>query len=73
MYITRRRTRLTSFLLGLRQHGIDQLVPIVREKRYPKLMRIAALRWLVGVAPLELTQGATDCSRRRYVRRYYGV
>lgn len=71
--ITRRHTRFMSFLLGLRTFGAEQLVPIVRERRYPALMRVAALRWLIGVAPLDVTHGATYWTRRRYVRRHYGV
>lgn len=73
MIPTRRRTRFMSFLLGLQEYGIDQLVLIIREQRYPQLMRIAALRWLIGAAPLDVTQGATYWTRRRYVRRHYGV
>lgn len=73
MIITRRRTRFMSFMLGLRTLSVDQLVSVVREKRYPQLLRIAALRWLIGAAPLEVTHGATYWTRRRYVRQHYGV
>jgi hypothetical protein len=71
--ITKRATRFTSFLLGLRQCSTPELVPIVREKRYPALMRLAALRWLIAYAPLDVTRGATFLTRRRYVRQHYGV
>lgn len=73
MIPTRRRTRFMSFMLGLREYSVEQLVSIIREKRYPELMRIAALRWLIGAAPLDVTQGATYWTRRRYVRQHYGV
>jgi hypothetical protein len=73
MIITRRRTRFMNFMLGLRTFSVDQLVSVVRDKRYPQLLRIAALRWLIGAAPLEVTHGATYWTRRRHVRQHYGV
>jgi hypothetical protein len=73
MIPTRRRAWFMNFVLGLRTFGIEQLVPIVRDKRYPRLMRIAALRWLIAAAPLGVTHGATHWARRRHVRQHYKV
>jgi hypothetical protein len=71
--ITRRRTRFMSFLLDLRPYSIDQLVLVIREKRYSQLMRVAALRWLIASAPPDVTRTATYWTRRRYVRQHYKV
>jgi hypothetical protein len=71
--LTHRLNRLINLLTGLRRHSIDDLVPIVRERRYPPLLRIAALRWLIHLSPLDITKGAPYGSRRRYVRQHYGA
>ena len=71
--LTKRLTRLMAFIQGLSNQQPPELREIVGEKRYPPLMREAALRWLVHSAPLSVTQGAPFAERRRYVRRYYGV
>ena len=52
---------------------VNELVPIVRENRYPPLLRVAALRQLIHLAPLDITKGAPYCTRRRYVRQHYRV
>ena len=71
--LTRRLTRLLTFVHGLSRQQPQALQDIVREKRYPPLLREAALRWLVHSAPPSVTQGAPFAQRRRYVRRFYGV
>jgi hypothetical protein len=71
--LTHRMNRFAVLLTGLRRYTVDELVPIVRETRYPPLLRIAALRWLTQLAPLDVTRGATYWTRRRYVRQHYGV
>ena len=73
MALTKRQTRLMSFLLGLRHYNTDQLLGVARELRYPCLLREAALRWLVHLAPLSITKGAPFASSRREVRRHYHV
>jgi hypothetical protein len=71
--LTKRLTRLSTYIRGLSRQRPDSLTDIVREKRYPPLLREAALRWLVYTAPLAVTQGAPFAQRRRNVRRHYGV
>ena len=71
--LTHRLNRLANLVTGLRRYTIHELVPIVRENRYPPLLRIAALRQLIHLAPLDITKGAPYCTRRRYVRQHYHV
>lgn len=71
--LTHRLNRLANLIIGLRRYTIHELVPIVRENRYPPLLRIAALRQLIHLAPLDITKGAPYCTRRRYVRQHYHV
>jgi hypothetical protein len=71
--LTRRLTRLITFAQGLSRQPPQALQAIVREKRYPPLLREAALRWLVHAAPLAVTRGAPFAQRRRYVRQFYEV
>ena len=71
--LTHRLNRLINLLNGLRRCSIDDLVAIVRERRHPPLLRIAALRWLIHLSPLDVTKGAPYCTRRRSVRQHYGV
>lgn len=71
--LTHRLNRLINLLTGLRRYSIEDLVPIVRERRYPPLLRIAALRRLIHLSPLDVTKGAPYCTRRRSVRQHYGV
>lgn len=52
----------------------EALVAIARDRaRYTPVMRAAALRNLVGEAPLAVTQGRPFAERRRLVRAHYGV
>lgn len=71
--LTRRLNRLTTFVHGLRSAPTPSLVSLVADKRYPVLMREAALRWLVWCAPIAVTKGAPFAARRRFVRHYYGI
>jgi hypothetical protein len=71
--LTHRLNRLANLLVGLRRRSTGELVSIVRERRYPPLLRVAALRWLVHLAPPDLTRGAPYGARRRSVRQHYGV
>ena len=71
--LTHRRNRLLVLLTGLRKYSVDQLLEILRERRYPPLLRIAALRWLIHWAPQDITAGASYWRRRRCVRQHYGV
>ena len=71
--LTHRRNRFLVLLTGLRKHSVEQLLEIVREPRYPPLLRLAALRWLIHWAPSELTAGAPYWTRRRTVREHYHV
>ena len=50
-----------------------QLLAVMHERRYPPLLRVAALRWLIHWAPLDITKGAPYLQRRRYVRQHYHV
>ena len=71
--LTRRLTRLLTFQHGLAATTPEVLKAVAQEKRYPLLMREAAIRWLVHWAPLAVTQGAPFSVRRRHVRQHYGV
>ena len=70
---THRLRRFLNLLAGLRRCTVPDLIPIVREQRHPLLLRVAALRWLILLAPLEVTQGRCYLARRRLVRQHYGV
>lgn len=70
---TRRMFRIGEYIQGLRYAPREQLKAIVVNRRYPVLLREAALRWLVYLAPIEVTKGAPFATRRRLVRRHYGV
>jgi hypothetical protein len=61
------------FLTGLHHYTIEQLLAVMQDRRYPPLLRVAALRWLIHWAPLDITKGAPYLQRRRYVRQHYGV
>ena len=71
--LSHRANRLGTFIFGLAKTPTEALRAIVQEKRYPVLMREAALRWLIHWAPVSVTLGAPFAVRRRYVRRFYGV
>ncbi|WOB11243.1 hypothetical protein [Piscinibacter gummiphilus] len=70
---TRRMFRIGEYIQGLRATPSEQLKAIVQEKRYPVLLREAALRWLVHLAPVEVTKGAPFAVRRRLVRQHHRV
>ena len=71
--LTHRRNRFLVLLTGLRNHSVEQLLQILREQRYPPLLRLAALRWLIHWAPLEVIVGSPYSARRRCVRQHYRV
>ena len=50
-----------------------ELCVIVRERRHSLLMRVGALRNLIGSADLSITHGRCYLERRRLVRKHYGV
>lgn len=52
---------------------IDLIQVINAADRYSALMRAAALRNLVCLAPVEVTQGRSYLERRRLVRAHFGV
>ena len=70
---THRLHRFLVLLTGLRKYNTQQLLAVLHEQRYPPLLRVAALRWLIHWAPLEVTKGAPYLARRRLVRLHYGV
>lgn len=72
MLISRRR-RLTTFVAEMSSYTIGHLLPILRERRFAPIVRTAALRCLIHLAPLRITKGAPFPQRRRYVRQFYRV
>lgn len=70
---TRRLHRLLVFVTGLRHRSVTELVAILREPRYPPLLRLAALRALIAEAPSDVTGGAPYRVRRQRVRQHFGV
>lgn len=68
--LTHRLNRLVVLLTGMRRYSTEQLLAVMREHRYPPLLRVAALRWLIHCAPLDITKGAPYLQRRRYVRQH---
>lgn len=53
---------------------VEGAVQVVRAKeRYSPLLRSAALRNLIKMAPLEVTRGQPFLQARRLVRQHYGV
>lgn len=71
--LTHRLNRLATYCRGLATNAPEALVSVIRDKRYPVLMREAALRWLIHRAPTAVTREAPFAARRRHVRRHYGV
>ena len=71
--LTHRCNRFMVLLTGLRHYTTEQLLAVMQDRRYPPLMRVAALRWLIHWAPLDITKGAPYLQRRRYVRQHRGV
>lgn len=62
-----------ALLVAMRHHSVEQLIAILSETRQVPLVRVAALRWLIGAAPIEVTRGAPYLTRRRYVRQHFHV
>ncbi|TCK33409.1 hypothetical protein B0G84_7629 [Paraburkholderia sp. BL8N3] len=56
---------------GLPREGLLRIVKAKR--RYSTHYRAAALRHLVGDAPLSVTGGRPFADRRRRVRQHYGI
>ncbi|CAM5535035.1 hypothetical protein TMEC54S_00328 [Thauera mechernichensis] len=53
---------------------VDAAVQVVQAKdRYAPILRSAALRNLIRMAPLEVTRGQPYLQARRLVRQHYGV
>lgn len=53
---------------------VEAAVKVVRAKeRYSPLLRAAALRNLIKMAPLEVTRGHPYLQARRLVRQHYGI
>lgn len=53
---------------------VEAAVEVVRAKdRYAPILRSAALRNLIRMAPLEVTRGQPYLQARRLVRAHYGV
>jgi hypothetical protein len=71
------RQRILRFgLMIFQTYGLphEALVQIIRsQKRYSTHYRAAALRNLVGGAPLSVTAGRPFAERRRRVRRHYDL
>lgn len=69
-----KRQRFFGHIRSTNVLPIYHLVRVANAKeQYPPLMRSAALRNLVGIAPLEVTKGACYSERRRAVRAFYGI
>ena len=71
--LTHRLNRLLVLSTGLRRYSTQQLVAVLQERRYPPLLRLAALRWLIYWAPLDVTKSAPYLAKRRVVRLQYRV
>ena len=71
--LTHRCTSFAALLTGTPPSTTDPLLAEMQEGRYPPLLRVAALRWLIHWAPLDITKGAPYLQRRRYVRQHYHV
>lgn len=53
---------------------IEVAVNVIRAKgQYSPLLRAAALRNLIAMAPIDVTRGRPDLSARRLVRGHYNV
>jgi len=69
-----KRQRFFGHIRATNVLPIYHLVRVAKAKnQYSPLMRTAALRNLVGIAPLEITKGACFAKRRRLVRSFYGI
>lgn len=68
-----RRQRFFGHIRASYVLSVHDLVRVVRSTSYSTLIRTAALRNLVAVAPLEVTRGQCFLVRRRLVRAHYQV
>ena len=74
-----KRERLTRFIRLVSDcyrelRTIDALIEVIKSKeRYSPLLRAAALRNLIRMAPIEVKQGQPYLRARRLVRAHYGV
>ena len=69
-----KRQRFFGHIRSTNVLPIYHLVRVANAKeQYSPLMRAAALRNLVCIAPLEITKGACYLERRRSVRAFYGI
>lgn len=68
-----RRQRFFGHIRATYVLPVHHLVRVARSSSYSPLMRCAALRNLVAVAPLEVTRGRCFLERRRLVRAHYQV
>lgn len=69
----RKHERLMAAMVLMRNCTVEQLVFILHDRGLSALAHEAAMRWLIGVAPLAATRGAPLEARRQYVRDYYHV
>lgn len=69
--------RRQRFFLYVRQTyglGADELVRVIRaSEQYTLSLRVAALRNLVAIAPISITQGRCYAQRRRLVRSHFAI
>ena len=72
-YLSDRRCAFFGHLRATDVLPVHHLVRIIRDKTYSPRFRSAALRNLVGQAPLEVTHGQPYAARRRLVRKHYQV
>ena len=69
-----RRRRFGVLVADASKLDDGQLLRIVQARQsLTPLARAAALRILIGRAPLEVTRGAVYLERRAYVRAEYGI
>lgn len=71
--LTSRKHQLGAALLNTRRLDEGALTAIVRQPEHSTIQRIAALRWLIHQAPIDVTQGRPYAERRRLVRDHYHV
>ncbi len=69
--------RRQRFFFYVRQtYGLaeDELVRVIRaSEQYTPALRVAALRNLVAIAPISVTQGRCYAQRRSLVRAHYAI
>lgn len=67
----RKQERLLAAMVAMRNHTVQQLVFVLRDSGLSALAHEAAMRWLIGKAPLTATRGAPLGMRQQCVRQYY--